>query len=48
MYVNKVTFIEDVKIIIETVKKAFVKSEGITLNAFEDFDEYRKKQSNGN
>lgn len=48
MYVNKVTFIEDVKIIIETVKKAFVKSEGITLNALEDFDEYRKKQSNGN
>ena len=45
MYVNKVTFIGDVKIILETVKKAFVKSEGITLNALEDFDEYRKKSS---
>lgn len=45
MYVNKITFIGDVKIILETVKKAFVKSEGITLNALEDFDEYRKKNS---
>lgn len=45
MYVNKVTFIGDVKIILETVKKAFIKSEGITLNALEDFDEYRKKSS---
>ncbi|MEI3316563.1 sugar transferase [Eubacterium ramulus] len=45
MYVNKVTFIGDVKIILETVKKAVIKSEGITLNALEDFDEYRKKSS---
>ena len=45
MYVKKVTFIGDVKIILETVKKAFIKSEGITLNALEDFDEYRKKSS---
>ena len=43
MYVNKITFITDFKILLETIKKAFVKSEGITLNALEDFDEYRKK-----
>lgn len=42
-YVKKITFIGDVKIIFETVKKAFVKSEGVALNALEDFDEYRKK-----
>lgn len=48
MYVNKITFIGDVKIIFETVKKAFIKSEGITLNALEDFDEYRKKNSSNN
>ena len=41
-YVNRITFLGDVKIIIETVKKVFVKSEGIVLNALEDFDEYRK------
>ena len=41
-YVGKITFLGDVKIIIDTVKKVFVKSEGIALNALEDFDEYRK------
>lgn len=41
-YVNRITFLGDVKIIIDTVKKVFVKSEGIALNALEDFDEYRK------
>ena len=41
-YVNRITFLGDVNIIIETVKKVFVKSEGIVLNALEDFDEYRK------
>lgn len=41
-YVNRITFLGDVKILIDTVKKVFVKSEGIVLNALEDFDEYRK------
>lgn len=41
-YANRITFSGDVKIIIDTFKKVFVKSEGIVLNALEDFDEYRK------
>ena len=41
-YVRKITFMGDVNILLNTVKKAFVKSEGIVLNALEDFDEYRK------
>ncbi len=41
-YVSRITFLGDIKIIIDTVKKVFVKSEGIALNALEDFDEYRK------
>lgn len=41
-YVQKITFVEDLKIIFETVKKVFVKSEGIVLNAVEDLDAYRK------
>ena len=41
-YVQKVTFVEDLKIVFETVKKVFVKSEGIVLNAVEDLDAYRK------
>ena len=41
-YVRKITFLGDVSIILKTVKKAFMKSEGIVLNALEDFDEYRK------
>ena len=41
-YVGKITFLGDMKIIIHTVKKVFVKSEGIELNALEDFDEHRK------
>lgn len=41
-YVRKITFLGDVSILLNTVKKAFVKSEGIVLNALEDFDEYRK------
>ena len=42
-YVNHVTFTGDIKIIFNTVKKAFVKSDDIALNALEDFDEYRKR-----
>ena len=45
-YVNKITFYGDVKIIFETIKKVFVKSEVIVLNALEDFDEYRKHTGN--
>jgi len=41
-YVQKITFVEDLKIVFETVKKVFVKSEGIVLNAVEDLDAYRK------
>lgn len=41
-YVNRITFLCDAKILMDTVKKVFVKSEGIVLNALEDFDEYRK------
>lgn len=44
-YVNKITLWIDVKIIFETIKKAFVKSDGIVLNALEDFDEYRKHKA---
>ena len=40
-YVEHLSFITDVKIVIDTVKAVF-KSEGIALNALEDFDEYRK------
>lgn len=44
-YVNKITFLGDVKIIFDTVKKVFVKSEGIVLNALEDLDVYRSHES---
>ncbi len=40
-YVEHLSFITDVKIVIDTVKAVF-KSEGIALNALEDFDDYRK------
>ena len=43
-YVMKVTFTTDIKVILLTVIKSFIKQEGITLNNLEDFDEYRKKQ----
>lgn len=44
-YVNKITFLGDVKIVFDTVKKVFVKSEGIVLNALEDLDVYRSHES---
>lgn len=44
-YVNKITFFGDVKIIFDTVRKVFVKSEGIVLNALEDLDVYRSHES---
>ena len=42
-YRNNLTFINDIKIIIETVKSVF-SHDNIKLNALEDFDEYRKQQ----
>ena len=42
-YINKVSLIEDVKIILSTVKKAFIKQEGITqdnMATAEDFGDY--------
>ncbi len=42
-YINKISFIEDVKIILSTVKKAFIKQEGITqdnMATAEDFGDY--------
>lgn len=45
-YVNKITFLGDLKIIFMTIKKA-IKSEGITVRGtgtMLDFDKYRKKQ----
>ncbi len=46
-YVEHLTFLTDVKVVIDTVKTV-VSHEGVALNALEDFDEYRKKQSNAN
>ncbi len=43
-YRNNLTFLLDVKIIIDTVKSV-LSSDDISLNALEDFDEYRKKQA---
>ena len=42
-YRNNLTFINDVKIIVNTVK-AVLSHDNIELNALENFDEYRKKQ----
>ena len=42
-YINKISFIEDLKIILSTVKKAFIKQEGITqddMATAEDFGDY--------
>lgn len=42
-YINKVSLIEDIKIILSTVKKAFIKQEGITqddMATAEDFGDY--------
>lgn len=42
-YIEKVSFLEDLKIILSTVKKAFIKQEGITQNDMataEDFGDY--------
>ena len=43
-YVSNISFIGDVKIILKTIKKVFIKSEGIVLNALEDLDIYRENE----
>ncbi|MBR4669410.1 MAG: sugar transferase [Butyrivibrio sp.] len=43
-YVEHMSFITDIRVIIDTVK-AVLHSEGVALNALEDFDEYRKHQT---
>ena len=43
-YCNHVTFIQDVTIIIDTVKSV-LSHKHIELNALEDFDEYRRRQA---
>ncbi len=42
-YVEHLTFITDVKVIIDTVKTV-LSHDGVVLNAIEDFDVYRKNQ----
>ena len=46
-YVNKITFIGDIKIVLMTVFKSFIKREGITSQTsatMEDFTEYAKNR----
>ena len=43
-YCNKLTFLNDVKIIFNTIKAVFSR-DSIELNALENFDEYRKKHT---
>ncbi len=42
-YVEHLTFLTDIKVIIDTVKTV-LSHDGVVLNALEDFDEYRKHQ----
>ncbi|ACX76232.1 bacterial sugar transferase [Fibrobacter succinogenes subsp. succinogenes S85] len=46
-YVDHLTFLTDVGIIIDTVK-VVLSHDGVSLNALEDFDEYRKRTSDSN
>lgn len=41
-YVQKITFVDDLKIVFETVKKVFVKVEGVELNYEGDLEEIRR------
>lgn len=43
-YVEHLTFFTDVKIIVDTIK-VVLSHDGVSLNALEDFDEYRKRTS---
>ena len=42
-YVDRITFLGDVKITLDTVKKAFVKVEGVELNHEGNLANIRKK-----
>lgn len=42
-YVDRITFLGDVKIILDTVKKAFIKVEGVELNHEGNLANIRKK-----
>lgn len=46
-YVEHLSFLTDVKVIIDTVKVVLT-HDGVSLNALEDFDEYRKHSANAN
>ena len=43
-YVQKITFIGDLKIVFETVKKVFIKAEGVELNHEGDLEEIRRAE----
>ena len=46
-YVKHLTFLTDFKVIIDTIK-VVLSHDGVSLNALEDFDEYRKHAANTN
>ena len=46
-YVEHLTFFTDVKVLFDTVK-IVISQKGVSLNALEDFDEYRKHTTNSN
>lgn len=46
-YVEHLSFLTDVKVIIDTIK-VVLSHDGVSLNALEDFDEYRKNITNAN
>lgn len=46
-YVEHLSFLTDVKVIIDTIK-VVLSHDGVSLNALEDFDEYRKHTANTN
>lgn len=46
-YVEHLSFLTDVKVIIDTIK-VVLSHDGVSLNALEDFDEYRKNTANAN
>lgn len=46
-YVEHLAFLTDVKVIVDTIK-VVLSHDGVSLNALEDFDEYRKHTTNAN
>ena len=43
-YVNKITFLRDIKIILLTIKKVLISEDIIDPGILDDFDDYRRKQ----